>query len=466
MNIRTFFRRLKNPELDLIDFMNLAYLGKKPSSFHGHTQLDLLRDGKVVHRIERDNTITGWIGNALSAGNFFNQVATDKIYPLSQWFSGCYLTDSANDATTSILAGNTNIVAQAGDDAYSGNNTKRGSFNSIESGSGVNNGKCFIRNVWDWNTSQGNCAQGQSIASVCLTRGNLGKLQVYDSQSAAVADGETNTFFEKLSSADFSLVGSPNIIDYENERAYKVTYDESSTITVVEYFINTKMIHLFGTSASAISSTTHTINQTLADFSGVSDGGRFALGYDQTNQVIHVFTWTEAGKLNDYSLDLSNNTASLSTKTYQGITLGYVKYYGNNRFIQAVLMDNGYYYISTSTKIYKLNMTNAADATEYNSPCTSARDAIIRLPNGDWYQPSYSDDYTIYHHNGSYKCVYGSIGKEGGWLSSATAVMHDSSYSLAALFPFVSTVNNLASGSEVRKTSDLSMKLTYTIEEA
>ena len=440
-------------------------LGKKVSQLHGHTQLDLLRDGKVVHRIEKDNTITGWIGNALSAGNFFNQIATNKIYPLSQWFSGCFLTDSANDATTSILAGNTNIVAQGGDDAYSGSNTKRGSFNAIESGSGVNNGKCFIRNVWDWNTSQGNCASGQSIASVCLTRGTLGKLQVYDSQSDATSDGETNTFFEKLSSADFSIVGSPNIIDYENERAYKVTYDESSTITVVEYFINTKLIHLFGTSASAISSTTHTISQTLADYSGVSDGGRFALGYDQTNQVIHVFTWTEAGKLNDYSLDLSNNTASLSTKTYQGITLGYVKYYGNNRLIQAVLMDNGYYYISTSTKIYKLNMTNAADATEYNSPCTSARDAIIRLPNGDWYQPSYSDDYTIYHHNGSYKCVYGSLGKEGGWLSSATAVMHDSSYALAALFPFVSTVNNLESGSEVRKTSDLSMKLTYTITE-
>jgi hypothetical protein len=128
-------------------------------------------------------------------------------------------------------------------------------------------------------------------------------------------------------------------------------------------------------------------------------------------------------------------------------------------------MDNGYYYISTASKIYKLNMTNAADATEYNSPCTSARDAIIQLPNGDWYQPSYSDDYTIYHHNGSYKCVYGSLGKEGGWLSSATAVMHDSSYALAALFPFVSTVNNLESGSEVRKTSDLSMKLTYTITE-
>ena len=32
-------------------------------------------------------------------------------------------------------------------------------------------------------------------------------------------------------------------------------------------------------------------------------------------------------------------------------------------------------------------------------------------------------------------------------------------------FPYVSTVNNLASGSEVRKTSELSMKLTYTISE-
>ena len=438
-------------------------LGKKVSQLHGHTQLDLLRKGQVVERIEKANTITGWIGDALSAGNFFNQIASEKIYPLSQWFGGCYLTDGTNDATAAMIAGDVDIVAQAGNDAYSGLNLKRGSFNAVESGSGVNNGKCFVRNVWDWNTSQGNCASGQSIASVCLTRGALGKLQVYDSQSDAVADGETNTFFDKLSSADFSITGTPNIIDYENERAYKITYDESSTVTVVEYFINTKLIHLFGSADAAIASTTHTITQTLADWRGVSDGGMFALGYDKENQVIHVFTWTAAGKLNDYTLDLSNDTASLSTKTYQGISLGYVKYYSNNRLIQAVLMDNGYYYISTSTKIYKLNMTNAADATEYNSPCTSARDAIIQLPNGDWYQSSYSDNYTIYHHNGSYKCVYGSLGKEGGWLSSATAVMHDAAYALVALFPYVSTVNNLQN--PVRKTSDLSMKLTYTISE-
>ena len=34
-------------------------LGRKTPELHGHTRLDLIRKGKVVHRVEKHNTITG-----------------------------------------------------------------------------------------------------------------------------------------------------------------------------------------------------------------------------------------------------------------------------------------------------------------------------------------------------------------------------------------------------------------------
>lgn len=445
-------------------------LGKKTTSLHGHAQLDLLRKGKVVHREERDNTITGWVGDALSAGNFFNQIATDKIYPLSQWFGGCFLTDSANDATTSMLAGNTNIVAQAGDDAYSGAYTKRGSFNSTESGSGVNSGNCYIRNVWDWATSQGN----GTISSICLTRGELGKVAI---DPTTVYDDCGVAFENVLSSGTDITVSSElrgcQILDYPNERGYAVTYD-SGTITVDEYFISTKRVHLIDSKLDVIEKTeTHTISQTLSKY----NRARASMSYD--GDYIYLFTWESDGNVVDEcAIKLSDWTATLTSHTYNGLSLmGDLNVYQWIRDAFPMVEESGtrYLYAFTSdAKCMKLDLSSAS-ITEVSIPVSIdkwfAGNPTCFLGNGDWIKTNItSQKNVLYYHNGSFYTARtvptsDTLFKHLTDTGCGTAIRAGTSNDyIQLLFPFVyvSTVNNITA---VTKEASMTMKLTYTITE-
>lgn len=488
MNIRTFFRRLKNPELDLIDFMNLAYLGKKPYCFHGHTQLDLLRDGKVVHRIKRDNTITGWVGNALSAGNFFNQVQAGKIYPLSQWFNGCYLTDATNDANLAMIAGNSNIVAQAGNAGYSGMNPKMGTFNAIESGSGVDaNGKCFIRNIWDWGTSAGNCQPNQYIKSVCLTRGELG----YVDQNSETTPYDMNIFNPLLGSSSFAYEPF-HAMNPATGKVYFVDYTSGDTkIVVTERFTNTNKIHLLGSVAGDIQSESHEVPISAAIPSYSRE--RASVNLDAANGILHFYTWVTSGSgssqvttLYDYAINTANYTSTVtaSTLTIQGCHFinGYSFIRGN-----VILNDwNGHIWamadVDGTTEFVRVTTSNL-DVDEYPVILSANgewwRDnaaPFLLLNNGDWikYSGNQNRDPMVawYYHNGEITYManawdrnlnqYSAVDLGGVFLESYG---YNNTVRVVSGYPYVSTVNNLESGSEVRKTSDLSMKLTYTITE-
>ena len=141
----------------------------------GNTILEFAREKKVnnrvkrevVKRVEKHNNITPWMSDLLHQGNFYQLIEPTKMLPLSQYVNGCLLTDKVNDASLSMIAGDSEVTAQAGNDSYSGTYSKRGTFNQIESGL-INNG---IRNVWDWGTAYGNGA----LAAVYCTRAECGK---------------------------------------------------------------------------------------------------------------------------------------------------------------------------------------------------------------------------------------------------------------------------------------------------
>lgn len=443
-------------------------------NIEGQTRLELLRDGKVVKRIEKHNTITGWVGDALSSGNFFNQVQASKIYPLSQWFSGCLLTSGENNAELSMLAGNVDIIAQAGNDAYSGAYTKRGTFNTTESGSGVNNGKCFIRNVWDWATSQGN----GTISSICLTRGELGKVEM--NTNSVLADNAP--VFESIGGS-FTIsetLRRCQIIDYDNEKAYKVTYS-SGTITITEYaLINTKRIHLFGGLLDVLGTgTEHTISQELTGFSYRA----YSLHYDATNGTISLFGVTNGGaNLYEYEIDISDWTCTATTHTYNGANftegISYENYLKLDKF--PVIGNYIYCFSDNASKISKCNLSST-DIQQSNNPLYTIYGSYaidenwvsgvsLVYPNGDWLKlDGRNTNYTLYYHNGVYYAVKGITGSlqryslvltTGGTVLS---VVDDTNASqLLAPFPYVSTVNNI---SAVTKEASMTMKLTYTITE-
>lgn len=445
-------------------------------NIEGHTRLELLRDGKVVKRIEKHNTITSWVQNAMGAGNFHDQVSANKIMPLSQWYSGCILTDNNNDATLAMIAGDSNIVAQAGNDAYSGTYTKRGSFNAIESGIGVNAGKCFIRNVWDWTTSQGNCASGQSISSVCLTRGELGKVSLdptteYD-DCAEVFENVISSGSQITTNDDLQKI---HILDYENEKGYAVAYD-SGTITIDEYYVSTKTIHLIGGNMDVIEKTgTHTITQTMSKYGSL----RRSLSYD--GDYIYLFTWLSGGSvLDECAIKVSDWSHSFTSHTYNGLSLiSELNAYDwvLDAFPMIEESDTRYLYVFTSDdKMVKLNLSNT-DATEITIPVSVnkwfASCPTCFLKNGDWIKMNTSSNKkALYWHNGSFYTTKTIPASDSNYkylidtgYGTAIHTYRGTTKAAQVLFPFpyVSTVNNLQT--TVRKTSELSMKLTYTITE-
>ncbi len=50
----------------------------------GETKLELLRNGQVVHREEKHNTITPWASNALNQGNFNLLMNKTNAFPIKQ----------------------------------------------------------------------------------------------------------------------------------------------------------------------------------------------------------------------------------------------------------------------------------------------------------------------------------------------------------------------------------------------
>lgn len=463
-------------------------LGNKVSQLHGHARLELAREKKiknrikreVVNRIESDNTVTGYIGDALSAGNFYNKIASGYIYPLHQWFDGCYLTDVANDASLSMLAGNATIIAQSGSSDYTGTNTKRGRRNINESTSGMNSGLCFIRNVFDWGTSEGN---GQ-ISSVCLTRGDLGGIELRYNE--ALSDNANS--FPVISSA-FAFPNRINALDYKHEKAYRVLYS-SGTITVDEYNLNTKRIHLLGGDMGFYLSTTHSISQTVSNYS-VPTSSTFI----DSDGNIHLFTWGNSGTsprqvtVYDYLIDVSTWTVTATTYVFQGIYFSSINQGNSITFNNRIVIDdNGYMWSQGYTEvdgvltgvIAKCNTNNVAQVKAYTDPRgysyseTANNGAFVILGNGNLIKGGHQLAGSLYIDVSNEKLYNMYLTQNEGYYNMyasgyGTVIQQTSQYNyegysrLEAMFPFVSTVNNLSEA--VEKRPDLTMKLTYEITE-
>jgi len=450
----------------------------------GKARLSLFRKGIEVHRVEKKNTITGYAQGLLKQGNFGMLADPSKLLPLNDnFFKGCLLTDIQNDPSLMMITGNANVVAQCSNDAYSGDNLKRGSYNTNESGI-ITNG---YRHVFDWSTSQGN----GTIASVCLCRPSIGAVLL--GSDFIPSEGVAN---EVLHSADKSSFISEtlqdcSIIDYDKEVAYKIEYS-SGTITVTEYPINTKQIHLLGGALDvAGDGTAHSISQTVKYFTNT-----ITASVSYTGDTIHLITFVQnSGTVADYAISTSDWTCISTEHSYSGVNLQRIAIYSASvntvlrKDVMPIIGDYCYAMSYDGTKMYKMNLlgNNDADVTAYDIPSTAMsyefNGASVILPNGDWYKfpTNAPEEYMncLYSHNGTFYRVryhdkyvfnngfnansfnntgYGTIACIGSSNSHARPFAR-----LDTIFPYVSTVANLDEA--VTKSADLTMKLTYEITE-
>ena len=456
--------------------------------YQGHARLDLLRDGKVVHRVEHKNDVTAFIQNAIGKGNFHNLIASSNIMSIYEnWFSGCLLTDNTNDATTMLLNGGSTVVAQASNDSYSGTNLRRGNINTADS-QVITGGYKF---VWEWDTARGN----GTINSVCLTRPQIARM---DFSTTAVTE-DVGVCIDNLTSGYYATVDTSvcncNVIDYETEKGYQVTYS-SGTITIKEFNFSCKALHLLTPLYGAVQNgSDHTISRTVANYAIASA----SVSYDDTNKIIHLLTWS-GNKLNDYAIDTADlDTCTATTHTIADVTfLNTASNYASIIRRDVILIDNGYAWamVNSGQKIVKIDLANDVVSAEFTNPIytingaasTANNGSFMKLTNGDIYKfgivtndtlvPG-STEPCVYYHNstmyyaknynmsryqsevGFHSNNYGTIVRTTG---STTTTSGYYRAGVATCFPYVSTVCNL--NNSVTKNAGLTMRLDYSVTES
>ena len=456
--------------------------------YQGHARLDLLRDGNVVHRVEHKNDVTAFIQNAIGKGNFHNLIASSNIMKISEnWFGGCLLTDNTNDAATMLLDGGSTVVAQASNDSYSGTNLRRGNINTADS-QVITGGYKF---VWEWDTARGN----GTINSVCLTRPQIARM---DYSTTAVTE-DVGVAIDNLTNGYYATVDTSvcncNVIDYETEKGYQVTYS-SGTITIKEFNFSCKALHLLTPLYGAVQNgSNHTISRTVANYAIASA----SVSYDDTNKVLHLLTWSGT-KLNDYAIDTANlDTCTATTHTIADVTfLNTGDNYNTIIRRDVILIDNGYAWamVNSGQKIVKIDLANNVVSAEFTNPiytidgsASSANNgSFMKLTNGDIYKfgnvtSSASLDGRpepcVYCHNGimyytknynmsRYRSEVGFHSNNYGTFvrTTGSSTSENSFYraGVATCFPYVSTVCNL--NNSVTKNAGLTMRLDYSVTES
>ena len=170
--------------------------------------------------------------------------------------------------------------------------------------------------------------------------------------------------------------------------------------------------------------------------------------------------------------------------TLNGVTCQAVGYHGGyngnpQRNVQSVLM-NGYLYMVSydKTKVYKINIDNAADikeiplgsATNYSCNDDYYRSGAMYLANlGDWIVGSdfrINTEDKVFRKANAAQWTYTStpLFRYGPYLFSYGGYYANSTRQNLFLWtPYLATINNLKTS--VIKTADKTMKITYTIQE-
>ena len=452
--------------------------------YQGHARLDLLRDGNVVHRVEHKNDVTAFIQNAIGKGNFHNLIASSNIMKISEnWFGGCLLTDNTNDAATMLIDGGSTVVAQASNDSYSGTNLRRGNVNTADS-QVITGGYKF---VWEWDTARGN----GTINSVCLTRPQIARM---DFSTTAVTE-DVGVAIDNLTDSYFATVDTTicncNVIDYETEKGYQVTYS-SGKITIKEFNFSCKALHLLTPLYGAVQNgSDHTISRTVANY----DIASASVSYDDTNKIIHLLTWS-GNKLNDYAIDTADlNTCTATTHIIADVTfLNTGDSFATVIRRDVILIDGGYAWamVNSGQKIVKIDLANNVVSAEYVNPIytiggsasTANNGSFMKLANGDIYKFGIvTNDYSVatvepcvYYHNGimyyakNYKIsryqsdVAFHSNNYGTFVRTTGSTSQPYRAGVATCFPYVSTVCNL--NNSVTKNAGLTMRLDYSVTES
>lgn len=492
-------------------------------ALQGYMRLDLSRKGQVVKRVEKKNTITSLFQNAVLEGDFQYLCDRSKIVPES-FYDGCRLTDKANNASLSIIAGDSETIAQAGNDTYTGPNSKRGSYIPLES-SRFYNPKDGFTKVWRWDNASGN----GKINSVCLCPHELAIFDYIEGgKYPATADGARTQDFNhpnkvlgyseisgyNVETTFLSSIAHLTIVDYANSRGYYIRVSpDFLKVLIDEYEVSTSRVKLLSQPDYVVRQigSTHTITLATALPSNLTRFGDYPFTVCYTGDTFHIVAYeafTESGvekvTIRDIAIPKADPTTyTETTKVFSDVWLYPFTAFGEPSGNIAMQKD-GFIYNATDGYIYGLGKEGGTNGTpsmlrfDLNTLQVKAYDisfapperqgnangynqaSSILLPNGDffkfyiWKQQNNAitgNNYSYYYHNDKVYAVAPLLGNprritamnEGKGTVFDTGFLYTLMTQLNVIYPYVSTVANL--DEEVNKTYDTDMTLTYTVRE-
>lgn len=438
------------------------------------------KTGETVDKVRVHNTMTGLPAGILGPGDFNKIVSAASVMPIvNKLLGGIILTDADNDASEMCIADDANITATAGDDAFTSSTpSARGSYSAEGSGYFEDQDGHGYQHVWIWTANQG-FLNGGRIKSGCLTLAELGKV---DFSETAIPNNAAGFDVSLGGAVATSALSNLHIIDYDNNRGYKLSYDNTASsekIIVDIYEMNTATWHLMGESMTPGRS----IGQ--IEVPGALTLSRNIIAYDAENNTAHWLNYTPGtGNIVDVAIDLTNETSTTTSHTFTGVQF---KAVGLDYGLNYMLIKDGYLWALShnGTKIMKCNLSQDADVDDIDNPlytvagitAPTGGPAVV-LPNGDFILTQSSQGTSkalaLWHHNNRFYLVWES-GHSGTYSTARSRqingfgsmltkdIYSDTRFYVGACFPMVCSVFNL---SELKtRTAGLGMKVTYKLYE-
>lgn len=421
----------------------------------GQTVFELtdVRTGEV-ERIEETNMFTGALDNVLNGAPFYlnNSLLNKNLNPndeniiapiYSRAIGGLLMFPNVNDEDINLFyaPADNKPTGIASNDAYSGTDPRRGSFNEIESGA-IENGYRF---VWDFSTSQAN----GRISSVSLTSAKGGKAYLDD----------ISVFFhtQKMEDRAEVPVGLPFITRTES------FYGAASKCSMlgcdgdglyVRENTSLRMMRMPKHTADLLfvekTERVETVIENYAD-------GALCLAGDEAWIVR-----TNGNSSGNATINIDKYSKATWEMRTESITVSAQLYKTDRNHTCALL--NGYLYMrGQGNKVVEINLGNLADVREIDVPSASARlNTVGHLVAGESFIIETDD--TV--HNVELSDTV-PMYLEGCWLILGTTRNNPYAGVTASgtiLTPYLATVNNLKN--PVTKTADKTMKVTYTVTQA
>ena len=444
-----------------------------------------------VETYVEENMVTNAVNNILG----FNPMAvfyceeeyntgivwTDNLLPICPNMIGGILlfTKALEENVDNIYVQSDNLpVAYASNNVNSTANTARGSLNLTES-KALDNGYKF---VWEFTPSQGN----GTIAAIALTSAKGGE----NGFGSSVADASA---FLQLKEVDIGSLGLSKQmvlfetaeVDFENDILYSITFEDSSVR------VRKVRIPIFSIGLNEnINDSTYTVledkviptstfqflgSYTLyGEFLDGQDGYWYGFSNEENSSGDATMIWVKISKT-DYSIEEGSWT--LSNAYLQAVGERATDSSSPERICNCC-MRNGYLYVPAYNKkgVYKINVSNSADVTLIEFGFTSGGNPLCESGTCELYMTLIGDliigadfqitvDDTVIKTKGNERLNHAATPLFQykhfllGWGGS-----YGNEYrTMYLLTPYLATINNLSSA--VVKTTDKTMKITYTLTE-